>query len=994
MKEIFEKKFLDKINPLFKEMFLINKLGLLLVFICTVSLIRAQVIPVKFNTTAGSPANPKLKDYVLSGIVTSNLKYDTTGAGNLLPVSMPAYIYGKIISSNLTITTTTTSLILFLTHNVPVTLTPDQLSDAFGDFSPNNITISDPNIDPNNIRLPDGTYQICFYARQNDCSGQFCELSDPNLGCAFFTVSCSPLNGAQITTTVINSIRPQIAQAIQQGDVSSRIQVNSSPSCNTQVKLFGKIERLTPSPFSIELKPNSQTANYVLLSPGTTQLSANQMLSAFNNFDESDLLISGINLASIKDASNQIKLPDGNYRICFYAKYLSGSNASNPSLGCASFTITCNPINGAQIITRAINPINPLITQAIQSGNINSSIQFNPSTGCDTRVGLYGKIERISPSPFSIALNTNHPSPLITINPGITQLTPKQLMDAFNNFNDNTLTTSGINLASIKDANNQIKLPSGDYRICFYGKYSSGDNASDPNLGCASFNICNKSGGAPQFTQPVNTVNVNSDLPIVQPVSPVIFSWTPPQSTCGLPPAGYVYDFDIWELYPNQTVTDAINNPFVFRKKSLPSATFLLDLNLFKDVLKPGKRYAIRVRAISNNPASPIEIDNDGYSRIEAFQYGGGPVPPILTDPKDYFIEFKERKSGYWSNAYNDYKQRRRADTLVPVKEYIAFALTQNGIGYGADAIELFLALNPDLIELKKVKLSYIPNLPVFPLVSGNDQKNFDKEHQANLEPNQSEENKFLKYLDTLNNFKQKIPEKAVSMINELVRHLNSIKPEINTVDQVTVSYINQVIAELLFELRLYSRNSNVTQFNQLQKLAVTLQELTADSIEGTSLLWPGKIRSSLSLSQSGPNAYSYDIDLLFDNELIDIDHMPATLVKQLLPFDVIVWRPGKVDPYKPVLDAPDLKATFRIYYTLANLYNRKNPEINAKTSSRLASTIQLSLPSNSIFSFWTLNMGNHKMTTAENVDLRDVLKNSMKNEPRLKKPSVVIKVD
>ena len=127
---------------------------------------------------------------------------------------------------------------------------------------------------------------------------------------------------------------------------------------------------------------------------------------------------------------------------------------------------------------------------------------------------------------------------------------------------------------------------------------------------------------------------------------------------------------------------------------------------------------------------------------------------------------------------------------------------------------------------------------------------------------------------------------------------------------------------------------------------------------------------------------------------MIDIDNMPAVLVKQLLPFDVIVWRPGKVDPYKPVLDAPDLKATFRIYYTLANLYNRKNPEINAKTSSRLASTIQLSLPSNSIFSFWTLNMGNHKMTTAENVDLRDVLKNSMKNEPRLKKPSVVIKVD
>ena len=71
-----------------------------------------------------------------------------------------------------------------------------------------------------------------------------------------------------------------------------------------------------------------------------------------------------------------------------------------------------------------------------------------------------------------------------------------------------------------------------------------------------------------------------------------------------------------------------------------------------------------------------------------------------------------------------------------------------------------------------------------------------------------------------------------------------------------------------------------------------------------------------------------------------------------------------------------------------------KRVEVNAKTSIRLASTIQVSLPSNSIFSFWTLNMVNHKMTTAENVDLKDVLKNSMRKEPSLKKPSIVIKVE
>ena len=68
----------------------------------------------------------------------------------------------------------------------------------------------------------------------------------------------------------------------------------------------------------------------------------------------------------------------------------------------------------------------------------------------------------------------------------------------------------------------------------------------------------------------------------------------------------------------------------------------------------------------------------------------------------------------------------------------------------------LFLALNPELADLKKVKISYTPRLPELPPVPVNDRKNFDKEHEASLEPDKTEENKFLKYLDTLNIYKQK----------------------------------------------------------------------------------------------------------------------------------------------------------------------------------------------------------------------------------------------
>jgi hypothetical protein len=763
-------------------------------------------------------------------------------------------------------------------------------------------------------------------------------------------------------------------------------------------KITGKITCISPASFTITANTGLQRD----LMQGANILPPDQRDKAFGEFIFDNLALSGINEADIADPSGIRvgKLPDGNYSICFTA--IDPTKDSLLATQCAFFTIaTCTQRpNGTSITTIVTPPINPIIAQSISAGSVKSSILFiNPPT-CSTQVRLYGKIERLSPSSFSIALDSNYKqqSP-ITINPGVTQLTPNQMMGAFDNFNDGNLLVSGINLASLKDANNRIKLPDGDYRICFYAKYISGGDASNPNLGCGSFKICNQAGGAPQFTQPISNSNINSVIAIVQPVSPVIFSWTPPQSTCGLPPAGYTYDFDIWELYPNQTVTDAVNNPFVFRKISLPSTTFLLDLNLYKDVLKQGKRYAIRVRAISNNPASPVEIDNNGYSRIEAFQYGGNFITRV-PDPQDYFIQIKERKSSFWDDVYLAHQQRRQSDTLVPIKEYIAFALTKNGIAYGLDAIELFLTLNPELTDVKKVKISYAPNLPVFPLVSANDQKNFNKEHEADLEPDKLEENKFLKYLDTLKNYKQKIPANAVTMINDLVSHLNSIKTEISTVDRVTVNFINNVLAELLYQLRLYSRNSNTSQYNQLQNLFTTLKELTAESLNSTSFFYlsPEKIISSVSSYLSGPNENISNISVVdslqSDDEIESLEKIPVAVLKQLLSFDVIVWRAGTVEPFKPVFDAPDLKGTFRIFYTLRNLYNHKNPEVNAKTSPRLASTIQVSVPSNSVFSFWTLNMVNHRTTTANDIDPRDVLKNSMKKEPHLKKPSIVLKVD
>src|SRR4030095_14916823 len=487
------------------------------------------------NTFATPPTTPYIKDYISQGRVSSLIKNNDTASFTTV------FLFGiiKRISPSpfsITLKSNAQPNNFTIAPNVSMPLSQGQLLSAFGNFANlnnfdlNQVTlneITDPN-NPGVMKLPDGIYSICFFSRSdNGCSpGPFdCFNSDPGQGCTntFTIVNCSqPQNGMLMNTTVIPPINPLIAQSISAGSVKASLQFTNPPTCSTQVRLYGKIERISPSPFSIALDTNFQQQTPITINPGVTQLTPNQLMGAFNNFNESNLVVTGIDLASIKDANKQIKLPDGDYRICFYAKYLSGVNASDPNLGCASFTILCNPINGSQIITRALNPINPFITQSIQSGNVTSSIQSNLSPVCDTKVRLFGKIERISPSPFSFALDPNFKQQTpITLSPGQIPLTPAQLMGAFDNFSGNNLVVTGIDLASIKDANNQIKLPDGDYRICFYARYINlngtlGDYASDPNLGCGSFKICNKAGGAPQFTQPVNNANINSAIAIIQ----------------------------------------------------------------------------------------------------------------------------------------------------------------------------------------------------------------------------------------------------------------------------------------------------------------------------------------------------------------------------------------------------------------------------------------------------------------------------------------------
>src|SRR6266498_2745461 len=888
-----------------------------------------------------TPVNPVISQYVSSGKVISTV----TNIGSL-PDTM--LFYGKLVClspSQFTISLSPNYIPknqVTLNKGAQQPLTIPQQMEAFGNFDPNNLYSSDISIDslkdPNNtkqIKLPDGTYRICFYALPpHTCDGP-CG-SDPNQGCSnFFTiVTCSqPPNGALLNTTISPQVNPIISQTILGGGVTATIQTNIPAICKTLVKLFGKIERTAPSPFTIMLKDQYASQQTVALNQGITKLNPTQLMGAFGNFDLGNLDISGIDLASVTDPDNpkNIKLPDGNYNICFYARYFNGitlgNYASDPNLGCSNnFTLRCAPPNGVQITTAIQAPFNPIIDQMIQARNLSATLQTNIASICNTEVKLFGKIECFSPSPFTIMTDTNKfiPQQSIKLTPGQTLLSVSQLREALGNFNENNLAVSGINLASITDANHNIKLPDGNYRICFYARYYGGNtlgsNASDINIGCGNFNICYKAGAAPQFTQPVSNVDINSPFALVRPASTVTFTWIPPQSTCGLPPGGYRYDFEMWEILDNQTVTDALNNPFVFRKTSLPSTTFLLDTNLYKNILQKGKRYAIRVRATSADTLrAPVEIENNGYSRVEAFQYGGSVnntfVQNGIIDPQFYFIPFKERKSDFWDDVFALYPN---SDTLVPINQFIAFSLTQTGIAYNLDAIELFLALNSELTNMKEVKLSYHPNLPIFPKIAESDQRKFDTEHAIDLQPNPVEENKFNKYLDSLIIYQQNLPDNAAKMISDLINGLKNFKEGIDTVNRVSVNLTNSVLSELLYNLRLYSKTLNKTELNQLQNLVSTLQELITLSPNSTSLLYPSPAnKSSLSSYQSN-TVSQHSKQISFVKYSITDDEFGAekyaSVIDQVLPLDIIVWHYSN-EPPRPVSDAPDLTAVYRVFY-------------------------------------------------------------------------------
>lgn len=296
-------------------------------------------------------------------------------------------------------------------------------------------------------------------------------------------------------------------------------------------------------------------------------------------------------------------------------------------------------------------PVDPYLNKLAESISRILIVNLQYSGNAMARVKLAGKIERLSPSPFSISSNPSYqPSQPIILSPQqpFLQINQQTLVQAFGNFNLNSLVYSNIKIDDFRDGVN-YRLPEGVYRICVvaynYDEPGFTVPISDPNLGCATFRIC-YSASAPQLLNPVGGIQLGSDFPVVMPAQPLSFSWTQPVTTCGLPIQFVQYDLVIREVLGNQTVNDANNNPPVLNMHNLNSPLFLLDSNLYRNVLVKGKKYAAQVRAVpAQVPGSPLVIENRGYSRPMAFQYDEQAVvaappaePPAAPAPTENMV--------------------------------------------------------------------------------------------------------------------------------------------------------------------------------------------------------------------------------------------------------------------------------------------------------------------------------------------------------------------
>ncbi|MCZ2392751.1 MAG: hypothetical protein LC105_02710 [Chitinophagales bacterium] len=304
-------------------------------------------------------------------------------------------------------------------------------------------------------------------------------------------------------------------------------------------------------------------------------------------------------------------------------------------------------VNVNVIVMQPMSPYLPQLVNEIQYGQLGTDgstlkdkiiINLHNLSQEQKQIKLSAKLERLSPTYGSIYLNPNYqPSQPILMAPNQMMRVDRAMVDAaFGGFSKRELIFDNMDYSSMKQNALNYKLPEGMYRLCVTA-YDFNDIGQTIPLGsgCATFNIC-YSASAPQFTMPFSSIMLQGrEFGVLTPMTNQIqFAWIAPSTTCGFPLGFITYDFEIREIYSGQSINDARNNVYVFRKNNIPTNLFILDTLLYRNVLMSGKSYIAKVKANTQyNPNNPLEIQNQGYSEIIAFKYqpNNNSNPPIIS---------------------------------------------------------------------------------------------------------------------------------------------------------------------------------------------------------------------------------------------------------------------------------------------------------------------------------------------------------------------------
>ena len=176
-----------------------------------------------------------------------------------------------------------------------------------------------------------------------------------------------------VQVTMIPPVSPYLNQMLSSANGRMMVQVtfNSQPGSTINVKLAGRLERLSPSPLSIELSPSFFPAQPVTLQAGVPLFLTNNLLQqSFGNLNESNLVFSGTSPDALKE-NISYKLPEGLYRLCIVAySYGQGNQLlSDPNGGCATFSV-CYKAAPPQLV----QPVN----STLLSGTLQKVIPTSP----------------------------------------------------------------------------------------------------------------------------------------------------------------------------------------------------------------------------------------------------------------------------------------------------------------------------------------------------------------------------------------------------------------------------------------------------------------------------------------------------------------------------------------------------------------------------------------------------------------------------------------